>query len=331
MASNRLRLLRVHEIDRVIRAGEFPNASSLASSLEVHRRTIQRDLEFLRDSVGAPLEYDPAKRGYFYSEPAFALPAIELCESEIHALEAARRYLGRLVGSTLGSEIEGLLVKLEELTSSERRQGKKSIETLLPGAQTRARTSIYEEVRSAIREGCRIRSEYETSDGRLVQRDLDPYDLVFWDGAWYVVGFCHLRGEPRIFALVRLRTATRTHERFDVPSGWSLERYLEGAFSFYVAPESSKTVEVRLVFTGYAARYVSERHWHDSQIIEMLDDARMRLEMTVPVTPALERFILGWADEVVVESPPELAYRIAQRHGVARNAYGRVRAAVGSA
>ena len=40
---------RLYEIDRLIAAGRYPNCSHLAEHFEVHKRTVERDIERLRD------------------------------------------------------------------------------------------------------------------------------------------------------------------------------------------------------------------------------------------------------------------------------------------
>jgi hypothetical protein len=55
--ASRRALRRLAHLGGKIRAGNYPNATSVARELEVHPRTIHRDLEFLRDSRRAPLEY----------------------------------------------------------------------------------------------------------------------------------------------------------------------------------------------------------------------------------------------------------------------------------
>ena len=52
------------ELDRVIRSGRLPNCTSFAGEWEVSPKTVQRDFDFLRDDMGAPLEYDAGRRGY---------------------------------------------------------------------------------------------------------------------------------------------------------------------------------------------------------------------------------------------------------------------------
>lgn len=44
--ATRFAMERLAAIDRAIRAGDYPNASSFAERMEVDARTIQRDLEF---------------------------------------------------------------------------------------------------------------------------------------------------------------------------------------------------------------------------------------------------------------------------------------------
>ena len=57
---------RIYRIERSIKEGKYPNAAQLAKMLEVSQRTVQRDIEYMRDLLGAPVEYDKSKRGYYY-------------------------------------------------------------------------------------------------------------------------------------------------------------------------------------------------------------------------------------------------------------------------
>src|SRR5581483_12086443 len=84
--ASRPALRRLLTEDRLIRAGGYPNARVLAAKLEVHPRTVHRDLEFLRDSWGAPLEYDARRHGFYYRVSDFALPLLRLSEVELLAL-----------------------------------------------------------------------------------------------------------------------------------------------------------------------------------------------------------------------------------------------------
>ena len=59
------RMMRIHD---ALQAGRFPNARKLAETCEVSEKSIQRDLDFMRDRLHFPIEYDPKKWGYFYTK-----------------------------------------------------------------------------------------------------------------------------------------------------------------------------------------------------------------------------------------------------------------------
>jgi proteasome accessory factor B len=58
------RLKRVVEMLREGGArGKWPNSSDFMRELEVSRRTVARDLDFLRDEENAPVAYDATHHG----------------------------------------------------------------------------------------------------------------------------------------------------------------------------------------------------------------------------------------------------------------------------
>jgi len=69
--ATRFALQRLAMLDQAIRAGELPNAATLARKREVSPRTIRRDVESLRDRLKAPLDFDARRNGYVYTEPDF--------------------------------------------------------------------------------------------------------------------------------------------------------------------------------------------------------------------------------------------------------------------
>ena len=75
---------RILEIDSYIQTGKSYTAVQLASLIGTHdkdkneysSRTIQRDLEYMLDTLHAPIESD--YRGYRYTEPNFFIKSIPL-------------------------------------------------------------------------------------------------------------------------------------------------------------------------------------------------------------------------------------------------------------
>src|SRR5512146_423390 len=64
---------RVLWFDERVRAESHPGSAELAAQFKVSLRTAQRDIEYLRDRLHAPLRYVAAKKGYAYDDPGFYL------------------------------------------------------------------------------------------------------------------------------------------------------------------------------------------------------------------------------------------------------------------
>ena len=68
-------IARIMEFDLKVRNGWFPSRSSFATECGFSERTVARDIEYIRERLGAPLAFDKDRMGYFYSKP-WNLPSI---------------------------------------------------------------------------------------------------------------------------------------------------------------------------------------------------------------------------------------------------------------
>ena len=59
---------RYRHILNAIRSDSYPNTTQLARSLEVSVSTVSRDIEFLKERMGCPIEYDFFHKGFHCSE-----------------------------------------------------------------------------------------------------------------------------------------------------------------------------------------------------------------------------------------------------------------------
>ncbi len=94
-------LWRVLEIHKIILAGRYPNCSTLAAEIEVTPKTIQRDMSFMRDQLGMPLEYDQVRHGYHYTREVHEFPLLHLSRNDLVALFLARHALEPVRGTRL--------------------------------------------------------------------------------------------------------------------------------------------------------------------------------------------------------------------------------------
>ena len=74
-----------------LRAHKPIKATDLAEESEISVRTAYRNLDFLRDQWGVPLEFDWAKKTYVLTEPVVELPPVLMSEGELIAIYFAEK------------------------------------------------------------------------------------------------------------------------------------------------------------------------------------------------------------------------------------------------
>jgi predicted DNA-binding transcriptional regulator YafY len=102
-------------IDQALRAQKWPTDKTLAADLEVDPRTIRRDIEFLRDERNAPIEYDRARGGYFYAEPTYQLPLVQMTEGELLGLYLSERMLRQFHGTPFEADLRQAIAKMADM------------------------------------------------------------------------------------------------------------------------------------------------------------------------------------------------------------------------
>lgn len=305
---NRPLMARLQLIDARIRSGRFPNARTLAQELEVSVRTVQRDLELLRDQLGAPLAYDPRRRGYYYTRTDFVLPAPPVSPMEVAALQTAAHLLRLVAGSPFEGLVRGFIDRLvasmpEAVTVDSQGQGDLSFG--LPAIRgdeahvTDALEILHEALVSRQTVAVHYYSAYRDA---WRHRYIDPYHLHYRGGAWYVIGRCHWRRRILVFAVDRMRDLRLTGRRFTVEPGFSARKFLETAWELH----GGDPVEVQIRFRPPAARYIRERRWHPSQELQEGPEGSLVLKLKVAGLAEVARWVLQFGSSAEVLAPAAL-------------------------
>jgi len=306
-------------IDREIAKSSYPNCSQLASEYEVSAKTIQRDLDYMRYHLDAPIDYSAKHRGYWYTEPNYQLPAISIKESDLFAIYLAEKLLTQYEGTPLYDSLRSVFRKIEESLPAKTTVdlGKDHTRfTVFPPSNTLIRPGIWEKVAEAIRLSHRLRILYCTPGNEPASRDLDPYHGVRFEGDWYVVGHCHLRNEIRTFSLARMESVELLPTNFRIPATFDFSRLSGSHFGVHWS-DNEYHVEIR--FAREVAGYIRERRWHPTQRLDDNPDGSVTLSLTVNHLLELKRWVLSWGDTAQVLAPPDFVNDIrASTTGMAR-------------
>lgn len=308
------RVLRIHEM---ISRGNFPNCSSIARELEVNRKTIQRDINFMRDELDLPLEYDESSHGYCYTRPVNEFPFLKTTAEDLVALILARNALNPLRGSALEASLR---------SSFQRLQSGMSEQVTIPWSDVDQAFSVksmgmaehdvflFNRLATAVLESREIEFDYrKLRDDEPMHRHLQPYHLVEVDGGWYIIGYDLDRKARRTFAVQRMRSVHLTKRTFTRASDFRLEDHFAGSFGVWSGDEGKgRRYPIRIRFSGFAARIVAERRWHPSQEIHFIEENGSVIDLTMELS-ALEdvaRWIMGFGGQAEAMEPPELRERV---------------------
>lgn len=104
-------LHRLAWLDANIRGERYPDSRLLAEKFEISVRQAQRDIEYLKYTMGAPLEYSTSKKGYFYTDKTYLLPTTIISEEEKRILTyMANQY--KMAGGTEVKRLAELFTRL---------------------------------------------------------------------------------------------------------------------------------------------------------------------------------------------------------------------------
>jgi predicted DNA-binding transcriptional regulator YafY len=278
-------------------------APQLAERLQVNGRSVRRYIGMLQ-AMGIPVEARRGRYGGYRLRPGFKLPPLMLTEDEALAvtlgLLAARR-LG--LAGTLPA-VEGALGKIERVLPLALRERVRAVQetVALDLAPATTATPAGDQVAllsTAAHQGRRVWMRYQRGDGTMTERMLDPYGLVYREGRWYVVGFCHLRQGLRVFRLDRALQVEPRAESFTRPAGFDSLAYAVQAFA---AIPDTWLVEALLetaldrVRWSVPPEFATLEETPEGVVLRAYDNS----------LDHAARFLIGLGCPFVVRQPPEL-------------------------
>lgn len=302
-------------IDRQLRTGSFPTVEQLARACEVNAKTIRRDLEHLRDQLGAPVAYCRSRGGWHYTSSTYFLPAIIITEGELIGLFLAEKFLRQTGATHFQADLQRAIDKLSELLPdviSVHRETVEQTQSYCNSVTSLCDLDVFRRLADAVLRRRQLRVRYWTA-GRdaETERLIDPWHLRAIDGAWYVIAWCHLRTARRVFSCARIRSVEETGETFTVPADFNVDEFFRGTFKV-LCDDGRPLQHVRLRFAPSAAKYIREKIWHVSQTLVDDADGGAIVELAVRSLIEVRRWVLSWGCECEVLEPDALRDDIAR-------------------
>jgi predicted DNA-binding transcriptional regulator YafY len=287
---------------------KYPNTKTLAERFEITRKTAQRDVEFMKDRLKAPLYYVAENRGYVYENDAYELPALWLREEEITSLLISYRLVSAIPDSALKSSLKAFLDQIfsklspPKSVSIRELSDKVSVKNI---AYSRTSERVFQIILGSLLNSKPATIEYlSPHTGELTRRDILPLHLLQYMGTWHIIAHCSLKNGLRDFVLSRIKSIIPSPQSITtVPPVESIKEYIRTNFGIMSSAES---IEVCLCFSPEITPWVSEQVWHPAQKMQQGADGALRLTFPVADFREIKREILKYGAQVEVIAPETL-------------------------
>lgn len=269
-------------------------ARDLADQFEVSKRTIYRDLSAL-NQMGVPLAALPGE-GFELVE-GYYIPPLMFTESEAVALILGSRLLTQQAAGSLTRDADQALAKIT-IALPEQVRARAQAMTSIIGFITPSKKFNLDEpqllvLQKAIQEKRVVHIRYlGYQRDQVTERDVEPHQLFYSDGIWYLEGYCRWRQDIRAFRLSRIEKLSLRNETFS--------KLQKGK------PKNARTIDVKIRFKVDTVRWVRERQHYGFQDEEPAAQKGITMNYRVHDLSEITPWILSWGVAAEVLSPQQL-------------------------
>ena len=275
--------------------------SDLAQQFGISKRTVYRDISALME-MGVPIISLPGE-GYEL-EKGYFLPPLLFTPDEAQAVFLGTQMLREQAKGHLVDAAEQALIKVSQVLPP---PTKHQVEQLTAVVKFYVQNRQFDlddrrvlEILTAVQEQRVLWMRYFSYNReRWSEREIEPHNLMYSDGSWYVDGYCRLRDAHRSFRVQRISDLRLLSETFDPRVVTNNEREI---------------IEVEIRFTEGSIRWVRERQ-HYGFVKETAVSQTDEIICTYAIHDLREiiPWLLSWGEDAEVLKPDELRQQLATK------------------
>lgn len=319
---------RFYKIHQLLTRKAIVPVQDFLGALDVSLATFKRDLEYLRDRLHAPIEWDRERRGYRYvaalpDAPRFELPGVWFSAAEIRALLTMQQLLAGMQPGLLEPHVKPLLARLRALLGAGAHSAdeiERRIRILHLGARA-VQLPHFEHAANAVLGRKRLDIVYRgRGSDQTTSREISPQRLVHYRENWYMDAWCHLRDGLRSFSVDAIQRARLLDKAAKTVPDSELDDILASGYGIF---SGRATAWAKLRFTPERARWVGAEAWHPQQKGRFEIDGSYVLELPYADSRELVMDILRHGPDVEVLEPAELRRAVQRQLEAAVARYGK--------
>ena len=301
---------RIRWLHRRVANNEYPTAQDLADQFNTSLSTAYRDLEYMKDTLEAPIVYDYVKKGFYYSEP-YMLPAVKLREGELVSILVMEQMRTMYEGTTLEKPITGAFDKIVESLVDPVTVDVNSLDNILqfnldpfPNVDLNLFDALVDFIRHRITV---VLKYFSGQKAYIVDKKVDPYHLISYKNNWYLISWCHEKEDLRDFLVSRVLAVEPTGQTFEPHPDYDLETHKRESLLFR---GSERNIRIRCEFDKFAAHWIRLKRVHPSQEIIEREDGSIEVVFNVTSYENMLRWVLSFGEHARVLEPIDLIYKV---------------------
>ena len=275
---------RLFEIVYILMQKKKITAKELADKFEVSIRTIYRDIEIL-SRANIPIYTIKGKDGGIGLLDEYVLNKTILSENEQNQILFALQGMKKVVGE----DEKDILEKLSILFNKKVNDWIKI--DFSNWGKDKTQKERFEMIKTAILNKNKIEFIYYNSNGNESKRIVEPLQIWFKDKSWYLISYCKLKEDYRIFKIARIKEIKILEEHFEreLPKEQKEEKY--NFKNILLELEINKEMAYR-VYDEFESKEISKK-----------ENGNFIVKVEYPENEWVYGYILSFGEHIKVLSP----------------------------
>ena len=325
MGTTKHNIRRLKRLLAMLKENRYPNyprflaemrRQDIAGAYNLSARTLQRDIAFLKQEYGAPIEYDRERRGYFLTDPDWSADIPLLEDSEMRAAVLGARLAENLMPAPVKQEMRAAVDTLLAVNDKGMDEQTALLSLVALGSRAAVKPEVFRSIFDAWQKHFCVKLSYEAVDGRVSERLIEPHALAFYEGNWYIKAVSRTKDGKSIpkekrraaaLALHRVRSAEGTTVAFEPDQSIIDAVNRREIFDF------PQVKDIRLRLGAEARKFIGE----EFDITEEKRDGKYSI-VRIASAPAyrIVNYVLVEGGDAQLLNHPELAAEVVKRaHG----------------
>ena len=304
-------LVRIKRVLELMQEGKYPNCSTIAEEMEVSLSTVGRDIEYMRNELELPMEYDEQRHGFYLTKPVDRFPMVQMTQRELFYVFVAHKGIEHYRGTALEKPLEQAFKKFAGWLDDEDQIYLQSMDDVLsirPFAPDDADLQRFEVLTQGITERRLLRFQYKKPGEKTRRpRRVHPYHMLEFGGWWYLIAYDVEQKVVRKYRLGRMQDLELTKERFTGRKDFDPKTYFKGSVGV-VTGEGDYDVVIEM--DAWLTDMLRGRRFDPKQVWTELPGGGSYLNLRLNSLDEIEHHVLSWGTHATVIGPVELRQRL---------------------